>query len=230
MILLILSPGIFGRFFYALRRKTEMDNAGKLTAEKGSVMDQRTKNRIRTRKLAFMAMLAALASALMLLDTPLPFFPPSLQYDISELPILIGAFAFGPLSAIAIELVKNLVHLTMTTTAGVGELANFIAGVLFAGTAGLVYRFLRTRGGAIVAMIVGTLALTIGMAILNYSILIDLFMKVLYPEVVMSSKDKIKLVLSAYVPFNLFKGITVSLLSFLVYKPISKLINRLAGS
>lgn len=207
-----------------------MDESANPTTLQGSTMDQRTKNRIRTRKLAFMAMLAALASALMMLDTPLPFLPPSLQYDISELPVLIGAFAFGPLSAIAIELVKNLIHLTITSTAGVGELANFIAGVLFAGTAGLVYRFMRTRGGAVLSMIIGTLALTIGMGILNYFVLIDLFMKVLYPDVVMGDKDKIKMVLSAYVPFNLFKGFTVSLLTLLVYKPISKLINRLAGA
>jgi riboflavin transporter FmnP len=191
---------------------------------------------MRTRKLAFMAMLAALASALMLLDTPLPFFPAFLQYDISELPVLIGAFAFGPLSAIAIELVKNLIHLTITSTAGIGELANLIAGTLFAGTAGLVYRFLRTRGGAVVAMIVGTVALTIGMAILNYFIFIDLFMKILVDKGAMpdngamAAEDKIKLVLSTYVPFNLFKGFTVSLVTFFVYKPISKLINRLAGA
>lgn len=217
-----------------------MENAGNFTNEKGSVTDQRTKNRIRTRKLAFMAMLAALASALMLLDTPLPFIPPSLQYDISELPVLIGAFAFGPVSAIAIELVKNLIHLTITSTAGVGELANFIAGVLFAGTAGLVYRFMRTRSGAVIAMIGGTLALTAGMAVLNYFFLFDLFMKALGMKmddfIAFSSltnsfiKDKETLILWAYVPFNLFKGFTVSLLTFLVYKPISKLINRLAGA
>ncbi len=212
-----------------------MSEEGNLSIEKGTVIDQKTRNRIRTRKLAFMAMLAALASALMLLDTPLPLLPPSLQYDISELPILIGAFAFGPLSAITIELVKNLIHLTITSTAGVGELANFIAGVLFAGTAGLVYQFMRKRSGAILAMIVGTLALTIGMAALNYFVFIDLFIKTLVakgamPDTgAMAAEDKMKMVLTAYAPFNLFKGITVSLVTFFVYKPISKLINRLAG-
>ncbi|MBN1892043.1 MAG: ECF transporter S component [Clostridiales bacterium] len=189
-----------------------------------------------TRKLAVLAILTAMAAVLMALETSLPLVPGFLKFDFSEIPVLIGAFAYGPISAIMIELIKNLIHLPFTTTAGVGQLANFIAGVLFAGSAGLVYRSFKTRKGAVVSMIVGTLVMTVGTSLFNYYVLLNLYgLLAGFPMnaiISMAAKvnhkieDKETLILWAFVPFNLFKGIVVSILTLLIYKPISGLIHK----
>lgn len=197
----------------------------------------RLKNSYQTRKLATLAILAALAAILMFLEIPLPFMPEFLKYDMSEIPVLIGAFAYGPFSAIMIELVKNFVHLPMSTTGGIGQLANFLAGAFFAGTAGVVYQYMRSKKGAVIAMLAGTAALTVFTSLFNYYVLLDLYATVLgFPlEAILKItskvnglvRDKETLILFAFVPFNLFKGISVSIVTFIVYKPISTLINRL---
>ena len=91
------------------------------------------------------AIFTALAVALMFLEVPLPLMPPFLKFDFSELPVLIGSFALGPVYGIVIELLKNLIHLPVTQTMGIGELSNFITGVIYVATAGLIYRKFRTR-------------------------------------------------------------------------------------
>ena len=78
--------------------------------------------------IAKVGVLSALASAIMFIEAPLPFMPPFLKLDLSEIVVLLGAFALGPLAGVTIELVKNLVHLPFTMTGGVGELANFFVG------------------------------------------------------------------------------------------------------
>ena len=105
----------------------------------GNVME-----RSRTRTLTQIAMLGAVAGVLMNFEFPIPFLAPSFyQLDFSEIPVLIGSFAMGPLAGVVIELVKILVHLVTkgTMTAGVGDVANFILGCAFMIPAGLIYRF-----------------------------------------------------------------------------------------
>ncbi len=201
-------------------------------------LNQRTKNAQMTRKLAVLAMLTAMSAALMALEMSMPLMPPFLKFDFSELPVLIGAFAYGPISAIMIELVKNLIHLPLSTTAGVGQLANFITGVFFAGSAGLVYRFFKSRKGAVLSLVVGTLVMTIGTSLFNYFVLLNLYVLLagVPMEIIlgMAAKanpkvtDKETLILWAFIPFNLFKGTVLSLLTLLIYKPISTLIHKLS--
>ena len=82
----------------------------------------------KTRYMVQVAMLGAAAVVLMFFDIPLPFAPSFYKIDLSEVPVLIGAFAMGPLAGAAIELIKILLNLVMkgSTTAGVGEVANFL--------------------------------------------------------------------------------------------------------
>ena len=86
------------------------------------------------------AIFSALAFILMLIDFSTPVIPSFVKLDFSEIPALLAAFMFGPLEGMAVCLFKNLLHLTVTSTAGVGELANFLLGAAFAGTAGIIYR------------------------------------------------------------------------------------------
>ena len=108
-------------------------------------------NRSKTRNLVQVAMLGAVAGVLMNFEFPIPILaPPFYQMDFSEVPVLLGAFAMGPVAGVVIELIKVLLHFVLhgTMTAGVGELANFIFGCAFAVPAGLIYRYhnKKTRG------------------------------------------------------------------------------------
>ena len=104
------------------------------------------------------SILAASGTILMYFQLPYPFLT-FLKLDASEVPVLLGAFAFGPVAGIVIELIKNILHLFSTQSAGIGELANFIAGSTFAGTAGVIYRKNRTLRGAAWGLIAGTAAM-----------------------------------------------------------------------
>ena len=99
-----------------------------------------TKATKHTRALTGTAMLAAVATILMYMEFPIPIMPGFIKMDISELPALIASFAYGPLSGIAVCLIKNLIKLPSTSTAAVGELFNFVMGALFVGVAGIVYK------------------------------------------------------------------------------------------
>lgn len=98
-----------------------------------------TKNSVRT--MTMIAMLAGISYVLAFLEFPVPLSPSFAKMDLSDFPALIGAFAFGPIAGIMIELVKNALQLLSTSTGGVGELANFIMGGSFVFTAGLIYKF-----------------------------------------------------------------------------------------
>ena len=184
------------------------------------------------------AILTAMSVVLMYLEIPLTalFIPSFLKFDFSEVPILVGAFALGPVYAVIMEFLKNLIHLPATGTMGIGELSNFLVDSVFVFTAGFIYKRNKTRKNALIAMLVGTLALTLSAIPINWFINLPLYGKVLHftteAIVGMSSavnpliKDKLTLILWAFIPFNLFKGIVVSFITFWIYKPISNLIAK----
>ena len=106
------------------------------------VLRRNVTGRSKVRTLAQIAMLGAVATVLMLVEFPLPFIaPPFYELDFSEVPILVGAFAMGPLAGVAIEAIKILLNFVIngTITAGVGEFANFILGCAFLLPASLIY-------------------------------------------------------------------------------------------
>jgi len=200
--------------------------------------DQRAK-RMSTRKLTSLAILSALAVIFMFFETALPFMPPFLKLDISEIPVLLGAFAFGPGSAVIIELIKNLIHLPFTQTAGVGELANFLAGSIFTATAGAIYHFYKNKKGAVAAMAAGTITMTVFSSLFNYYFMLDFYSRFygmpMDTIVAMSAavnvyvKDVKTLIVFAFVPFNLFKGLVVSVLTAVIYKRVSPLLHGKRG-
>ena len=102
------------------------------------------------RYMSVTAMLSAVAFILMFLDFSVPFMPAFIKMDLSELPALIGAFSMGPVCGILICLIKNVLHLFITTTGGVGELSNFLLGVAFVLPAGLIYRHKKSRRSALI--------------------------------------------------------------------------------
>jgi len=191
----------------------------------------------RTRWVAKTGILSAAAIALMYLEISLPLFPAFLKFDFSEIPALLAAFSMGPFAGIMVELVKNIGHLPASHTLMVGELANFIMGSLFVGTAGLIYRYKKTRGGAMISMAAGTVALTVSGALINYFITIPFYITVMglsMDGIVAATQaagntmvnDLSSLIWWVFVPFNIFKGLVVSVIVGLIYKKLSPLLHR----
>ncbi len=181
------------------------------------------------RYLTIVAMLASVASVLMFFDFTIPIFPTFLKMDFSDIPALIGAFSLGPLAGVLIQLLKSLIHLMRTSTGGVGELASFLIGGSFAGTVGLVYRYHKTKLGAVVAMLCGVVALTTVAIISNFFLLIPFYTKFMPLEKIIEISARImpsinsleKVVLYSIVPFNLLKGTLVCFVTFFIYKKLS---------
>ncbi len=198
----------------------------------GAVLKRSRTNNVRV--ITITAMLSSIASVLMFLDFPLPFFPAFIKFDFSELPPLIGAFMLGPWVGVAIELIKNLIHLTRTSTAGVGELANFLIGCAFVVPAGIIYKHNKTRTGAFIAMLAGIVCMTLIGVAANYFILIPFYSALIPIDKIIAMAAKVipfidsveDVVFFSILPFNLFKGIIISLVAFLTYKKLSVIISR----
>lgn len=190
-------------------------------------------SRSKVRTMAQVGMLSAIAVVLMLFEIPLPFAPAFYEIDFSEVPVLVGCFAMGPAAGVAIEFLKILLNFAIngTATAGVGEIANFLIGCSLVVPAAMVYKFKKTRTGAIVGMAAGTVFMTAVGCLLNAFVLLPTYAVafgmpidglVQMGTAVNSAIDSLTtFVLFAVAPFNLLKGVLVSLIVFLIYKKIS---------
>ena len=181
------------------------------------------------------ALLGAVGFVLMMIEMSVPIMPVFIKLDFSELPALIATFAYGPVYGVAVCLVKNLLHLFVTNTMGVGELANFLMGVFFVVPAGLIYKKYKSRKGALVASLVGAAVMGIACVLINYFITYPIYYKLLMPEqvilslyqAILPSVDSIiKSLLIFNLPFTFAKGVLVSVLCFLIYKKISPVLKK----
>ena len=144
-------------------------------------------------------------------------------------PVLIGAFAFGPVTGVMVELVKNLLGLMTSSTGGVGELANFLMGASYVFTAGAVYKHHKTKRMALVGGVAGSIAMGIMAAITNYFILLPMFEQFMPLEDIIAAfgefipfiHTKMDVVLFNAFPFNVMKGLVITAVTMLVYKKIS---------
>ncbi|WP_019125709.1 ECF transporter S component [Peptoniphilus grossensis] len=193
-----------------------------------------TSTMIRTKDMTKVAMLSVIGFVLMYFQLPLTFVaPPFMKLDISDLPVLMGAFTMGPVYGIIIAALKNLMHIIFkgTMTAGVGELSNFIISSTFALVSSYIYRKHRTYKGAVLAMTVGVLAMTILAMTSNYFVVFPLYGKVMPMEAIIAMGSAITpkitglftMMIYSVLPFNLIKGFTTSAVMMLVYKKISPL-------
>lgn len=191
-----------------------------------------------TREITTIGMLGAVATVLMLFEIPLPFAPSFYEIDLSEVPVLIGTFAMGPLAGTFVELVKIVLNFVIngTMTAGVGELANFCLGCAFCVPAGMIYRRKKTRKRAVIGLVTGTVVMTFLGCFINAYIMLPAYAKAFslpLDELVARGSavnsgitNLFTFVIFAVVPFNLLKGIVVSTIVLLIYKKISPIIKR----
>lgn len=164
------------------------------------------------------SLLGAIAVVLMYFDFPIPFLPfPWLKIDLSDIPALMGAFAFGPMAGIVIELIKNLLILIVkgTSTYFVGELANFIVGVSLVAPAAWVYHRNKSRKNALLGMALGTLSIEIIGIIANVYLLLPAF------GMNMVKDELIQYVTIGLLPFNGIKSILVCGITYVLYKRVS---------
>ena len=194
------------------------------------------KKKMTTKMITQIGMLGAIAVVLMLFEIPLPFAPSFYEIDFSEVPVLIGCFSMGPLAGALIELVKILLNLIIngSVTAGVGEVANFIIGCSLCVPAGIIYRRNKTKKGAIIGMVSGTLFMTILGCFVNAYILLPTYATAFQMPIegliemgtkVNAGIDSLfTFVMFAVVPFNLLKGVLVSVIVLCIYKKISPIL------
>ena len=185
-------------------------------------------------RVALTGIMAALAEVLMLLEIALPLMPGFLKYDFSDIPALFAGFACGPVAGVIVEFLKNLIHMPFSSTHNIGEVANFISGSIFVLTATMIYRRMKNKKGVVLSLVFGTVALTIATSFVNYFFCLPLYEKVMgfpLPAIIeMCDKantlvkidSKMDVILMTFVPFNIFNGITISMVAFLCYIPLRR--------
>ncbi|MGM9639010.1 MAG: ECF transporter S component [Butyricicoccaceae bacterium] len=190
------------------------------------------KNKLTARSMAVIAMLAAVSFVLMLFDFSVPFMPSFIKMDLSELPALVGAFALGPVSGVAVCLVKNLLHLFVTSTGGVGELSNFMLGAVFTGVAGWLYQRNKTRRGAFIGALAGAVCMAVVSVFSNYYIVYPVYTAFMPMEGIIAAYQAIysgidnlwKALILFNMPFTFVKGMLVTAVTFLIYKKIAPIL------
>ncbi|MCM1334850.1 MAG: ECF transporter S component [Bacteroides sp.] len=193
----------------------------------------------KTRFLTITAILSAFAAVLQFLEFPIPFLIPTfVKFDFSDLPALIAAFLVSPLSGVAVCVVKNIVHLLFTQSAGIGELANALIGIVMVISAGLIYRRKPTRRAALVGCIVGSLTAAVLSVFVNYYISYPFYMRFTPLETILELYRELNggvgtlwdALILFNAPFTLLKFAIVSAITFAVYKPLSNAVKRVWGA
>ena len=178
---------------------------------------------IRLRRLIIIAMLSGIATVLMKLNFPLPFIPPFLKIDFGEVPAVVALLALGPWAAIAVEFFKNFFYLILTgsiTGVPVGEIANFVTGLLFLLPIHFIYRAVRSKKGLIGGLIAGTLTMAIGMTVLNYYVFLPMYTYFLGMEAY-QGEQLIQFLVAGILPFNVMKGLAVTVVVLLLFQKMS---------
>lgn len=180
-------------------------------------------------QMALIAILSALATGLYALQIPVVAF---YKLDFSNLAVLLGGFAMGPIEALMILLIKAMLGLLWTTSAGVGELADFIMGAALVMPAVILYHRNKTRKTAIIGLVLGTVCMIVVSVFVNKWIMIPFYMGAFNVDMNaildMAKNEAIdsewKLLLLVTAPFNLLKGVAISLVTALIYKPLSPIL------
>lgn len=174
------------------------------------------KQRVSTRAVAVVGLMSAIAFVLQLLGMFLPRVGGFLDIEFSDLPALLASLAIGPAAGVVVELVKNVLHCTVTTTGFVGEFANFVINGIFVFLAGMIYKRNKTRKNAVAGLCVGVVVMVAAGVLANLFIMLPLYM----PGAPFA--NKMQIILTFIVPFNFVRGTVLSVLILLLYKRVSK--------
>jgi len=207
-----------------------------MTSKTQTMRSNKESSLFNVRSLTVIGMLSAVSIVLMLFEIPLWFAPSFYEIDLSELPVLIGSFALGPIAGVMIELIKNLLNLALrgTQTAGIGEAANFVIGCSLVVPSAIIYHMKKTRKAAILGLSMGTIMLIVFGCLINAYLLLPVYAKVYGMPLDMliqmgtavnpNINSMTTFILFAVAPFNLIKGVIVSVVTVLLYKKISPIL------
>ena len=202
---------------------------------------ERGEKLLTTRKVVVTGMFSAVSALLMLAEVPVFFAPGFYKIDLSELPALICGFAYGPVAGVMTEFIKILLKLLFkgTSTALVGELANFVVGCFMVLPASAIYCFGKTRARAVISCIAGIISMTVAGSAMNAFFLLPAFAKMFEMplDVIIGMGSELNhhitgltsFVFWAVAPLNLLKGTVVSIITLIVYKKLSPVMKKHAG-
>lgn len=199
-------------------------------------MGRINKNSNVNRKIAVTGIMSAVSAVLMMLSFNIPIMPSFIKMDFSEFPALITAFSVGPFWGVLVCLIKNLLNLPFTTTAGVGELSNFVVGALLVMPAGIIYKKNKNRASAFVGALIGSFITAVISVPWNYFVTYPLFSKILnmplsvilkmYQVINPAVDNLFQALLIFNLPYTFCKGLVITVLTFLVYKKLSPIIKK----
>ncbi|MDO4960809.1 MAG: ECF transporter S component [Eubacteriales bacterium] len=182
---------------------------------------------------AVIGVLSSVAVVLMYLEIPVPFMPPFIKFDFSDLPALLGAFALGPAAGVIICLVKNLLHLLVSNSMFVGELSNFMLGSVFVAVASIIYRMHKTKRNALIGGIIGAVAMGLFSVVSNYFVVYPAYYALAMPEeVILQAYQAIfpgvnsilECLIIFNVPFTIVKGCIDVAIAMFIYHPLSPIL------
>ena len=190
--------------------------------------------RVNTRAMAVTAVLGAVSAALYFIGFNVPLVPSFLQMDVADLPALIAAFSMGPVSGLAVCLIKDLVHLLATSTGGVGELSNLLLGMAFVLPAGVIYKLKKNRWGALLGSLAGSVAMALVSLPVNYFITYPAYALLMPMEAIMdlyrAINPQVNTLMEALIwfnmPFTFVKGLLCVAITFLIYSVDSLICSR----
>lgn len=179
-----------------------------------------------TRKIAIISLMAAISVGLSYVEIPLTFFAPWLKLDFSNVPMLLTGFSMGLGEAFIVLAIKELIWLARTDSFGVGQLANLLLGAVMLLPAVICYQRSKTRKNALIGMLIGVLLMAVAGVLTNKYMMLP-FYALLMGERIVAYLDAHPMILwTAVVPFNLLKGFSVSLITFILYKRLSPFIKK----
>jgi len=193
-------------------------------------MTSTTKSRLSVATMTRIAILAAAASILFLIEIPIVAF---YKLDLSNIPVLLGAFSMGPVPGLIILALKSAIGLLHSSSAGVGELADFVMGAALIIPASVIYHRNKSRKNAIIGMAVGTVCMVIVGVLMNKWVMLPFYMGAFHMDMdgiikaagVAGVDSEWKLLLLVTGPFNLLKGVVLSIVTALIYKPLSPILH-----
>lgn len=193
----------------------------------------KTKSTFNARFIAGTAMLSAVAFILQYIEIAIPIMPAFIKFDFSDLPALIGAFAYGPLAGVLIELIKNLIHCAFSQSATVGELSNFILGAVFVGTAGFIYKNKKNKTTALIGGVVGSVVMGLVCIPSNYFVVYPVYYAAgfaeeavlgMYQLILPGVKNILQCLFVFNLPFTIVKGLISTAITMLIYKHLSPIL------
>ncbi len=203
-----------------------------------------TQNRPASRKAIYFititGILTAVAAVLQYLEFPVPIMPGFVKLDFSDLPAILATFLVSPVSGLLVCLLKNVIHIAVTQSAGVGELCNFLLGAAMVIPAWLIYRVKQTKLTALVAMIVGSLVTAVISVFVNYYITYPFYQNAFHMPIdaIISAYNELPGGIGSGVadlwtalilfnaPFTFVKFLLDSIVVFFIYKPLSKAVRK----